>query len=101
MSKLGSDPKAKTNKFYLRFKPLLSRLLLEPGHLEKDHPITKVFLQTGTNNFDEFEDCYLRGQVSSNGFKVFNGCMDEPRILLVRLLKKLEYLLFSKNIVIG
>ena len=50
MSKLGSHPKAETNKFYLRLKPLLSRFflwlmvqLLEPGHLEKDYPITTVF----------------------------------------------------------
>ena len=47
MSKLGLDPKAKTNKFYLRFKPLLSRFflwltvqLLEPGHLEKDYTVS-------------------------------------------------------------
>ena len=31
-----------------------------------------------TNNIDEFVDCFLRGQVSSNSFKVFNGCIVEP-----------------------
>lgn len=79
MSKLGLDPKAKTNKFYLRFNPLLSRFFLwldsattRTGALGKRlHGIqsqqllktkdSQVFLQTGTNNFDEFEDCYLRG----------------------------------------
>ena len=30
------------------------------------------------NNVDEFEGCFLRGPVGSNGFKVFNGCIVEP-----------------------
>ena len=53
----------------------------------------------------EFEGCFLRGQVSSNGFKVFNpvfnSCIVEPWILLVSLEKKLENLLFSKSFVNG
>ena len=58
MSKLGSDPKAKTNNFYLRFKPLLSRFslwltvqLLELGHLKKDYPITTVLENQKILNF--------------------------------------------------
>ena len=31
--------------------------------------------------FFKFESCFLRGRVSSNGFKVFNGCIVEPWIL--------------------
>ena len=31
-----------------------------------------------TNNIYEFEGCFLRDQVSLNGFKVFNGCILEP-----------------------
>ena len=49
--------------------------LLEPGHLEEDYPITTVFENKRFSTF--FEGCFLRGQVSSNGFKVFNGCIDE------------------------
>ena len=29
------------------------------------------------NNIHQFEGCFLRGQVSSNGLKVFNGCIVE------------------------
>jgi len=50
--------------------------LLEPGHLEEDYPITTVFENKRFSTF--FESCFLRGQVSSNGFKVFNGYIDEP-----------------------
>ena len=31
-----------------------------------------------TNNMHKFNGCCLRGPVSSNGFKVFNGCIVEP-----------------------
>ena len=34
--------------------------------------ILKFFCKR-TNNVHEFEGCFPRGQVSSNGFKVFNG----------------------------
>ena len=30
------------------------------------------------NNIHKFEGCFLRGQVSSNASKVFNGCIVEP-----------------------
>ena len=52
---------------------------LEPGHLDEDYPITpfegkrfslKVFGRRN-NNIHKFESCFLRGQVSSNSFKVF------------------------------
>ena len=36
----------------------------------------------------KFEDCFPRVQVSTNGFKVFNGCLFESWILLVCLQKK-------------
>ena len=45
------------------------------------------FLGQQTNNIHKFECCFLRGQVSSNGFKVFNSYIVEPWILLVRLQK--------------
>ena len=57
------------------------------------------FFGKRNNNIHELEGCFLRGQVSSNGFKVFNGWIVEPWILLVHLQKKLENLLFSKNVV--
>ena len=48
----------------------------------------------------EFEGCFLRGQVSSNGFKVFNpvfnSCIVEPWILLVSLEKNLRIFCFQK-----
>ena len=52
---------------------------LEPGQLDEDYPITpfegkrfslKVFGRRN-NNIHKFESCFLRGQVSSNSFKVF------------------------------
>ena len=52
---------------------------LKPGHLDEDYPITpfegkrfslKVFGRRN-NNIHKFESCFLRGQVSSNSFKVF------------------------------
>ena len=55
--------------------------LLELGRLEEDYPIITVFEKKGgfkffgkrNNKIHELEGCFLRGQVSSNGFKVFNG----------------------------
>ena len=35
------------------------------------------------NNIHKFEGRFLGGQVSSNAFKVFNGCVVEPSILLI------------------
>ena len=65
--------------------------LLESGHVEEDYLITSFFktkdAQTSffyqkkkkrTNNVHEFEGRFLRGQVSLNTFKVFNGCIAEP-----------------------
>ena len=55
--------------------------LLESGYYDEDYPITTVFEKQKILNFFknilEFEDCFLTGQVSSNGFKVFNGCIVE------------------------
>ena len=89
--------------------------LLEPGHLDEDYPIKTVFESKRfssifckrTNNIHELEGCFLTGQLISNGFKVFNDCIVESGILLARLQKILENLLFSKkenknkNVVIG
>ena len=89
--------------------------LLEPGHLDEDYPIKTVFENKRfssifckrTNNIHELEGCFLRGQLISNGFKVSNDCIVESGILLVRLQKILENVLFSKkenknkNVVIG
>ena len=55
------------------------------------------FFGKRNNKIHELEGCFLRGQVSSNGFKVFNGWIVEPWILLVHLQKKLENLLFWKK----
>ena len=59
--------------------------LLGPGHLEEDYPSTtfsktKDFkvLFSRTNNIHESDGCFLRGQVSSSSFKVFNGCIVDP-----------------------
>ena len=43
-----------------------------------------------TNNIQENEGCFLRGQVGSDGFKLFNDCTVEHWILLLRLQKNLE-----------
>ena len=50
-----------------------------------------AFFCKRTNNIQENEGCFLRGQV----------CMVEPWILLLRLQKNLENLWFPKNIVTG
>ena len=60
-----------------------------------------------TNSYKEFDNeensCgfensqFLRGQVSSNGFKVVNGGIVEPWILLVRLQINFRILVFRKG----
>ena len=54
-----------------------------------------------TNNVHRFEDCFLRGQVSANGFKVFNDCIVAYLNFIGPFAKKLENLLFSEMIEIG
>ena len=44
------------------------------------------------NNIHKFKGCFLRGQVSLNGFKVFNGC------ILVRLQKNLRIFFSQKTL---
>ena len=56
------------------------------------------FFSQQTNNIHEFEGCFLKAQVSSNGFKVFNSCIVEPWILLVRLQKYLRIFYFQKTL---
>ena len=51
-----------------------------------------------TNNIHKFEVCFLRGEVTSNGFKIFNDCIVEPWILLVRLQKNLRIFCFQKTL---
>ena len=68
------------------FSDIVTVQLLEPGHLEEDYPITTVFEKKKifkffwkrTNNINEFEGCFLRGQLRSNGYTLFNSCMVEP-----------------------
>ena len=51
---------------------------VKPGHLEEDCSVTtfseskrfSIFCQQ-TNSIHKFNGCFLRGQVSTNGFKVF------------------------------
>ena len=50
------------------------------------------------DNIHKFEGCFLRGQVSSNGFKVFNGCIVECLNFIGPFAKKLENLFFSKTL---
>ena len=80
---------------YVSFS-LFTVRLLELGHLEKRYPIKtkdfQVFCKQ-TDSIRKFEGCFLRGQVSSNGFKVFNGCIVE---YLNFRLQKLE-----KNVLTG
>ena len=51
-----------------------------------------------TSNIHKFEGCFLRGEVTSKGFKVFSDCIVEPWILLVGLQKKnVESSVFRKR----
>ena len=50
-----------------------------------------------TNNIYKFEDCFLRDQAGSNGFKVYNRCIVETSILLGRLQKNLKILFLKKH----
>ena len=52
---------------------------------------SQVFSCERTNNIRKFEGCFLRRQVISNGFKVFNGCIAEASILLILFAKKKPY----------
>ena len=52
---------------------------------------SQVFCCERTNNIRKFEGCFLRRQVISNGFKVFNGCIAEASILLILFAKKKPY----------
>ena len=70
---------------------------LKPVDLEEDSPITKFlenktlnFFCKGTNNNHKFKGCFVRDQVSLNGFQIFNGCIVE----LVRLQKNLRIFCF-------
>ena len=53
------------------------------------------------NNIHQFEGCFLRGQVSSNGFKHFNGCIVGYLNFIGLSAKTLENLLFWEHVVIG
>ena len=59
---------------------------------------SQLFLHT---DIHKYEGCFLRGQVSSNGFKVFNGFIVEYLNFIGLFEKKLDNLLFSENVVIG
>ena len=82
---------------------------LKPGHLEEDCPITtfsenkilEFFAHGPYNSIHQFEGCFLRGQVSSNGFKHFDGCIDGYLNFIGLSAKTLEKLLFWENVVVG
>ena len=63
--------------------------------------IPNCFFAYGPNNIHKYEGCFLRGQVSLNGFKVFNGFIVEYLNVIGLFAKKLDNLLFSENVVIG
>ena len=94
-----------TANLYALFK--LTVRTLKPGHLEEDCPIKafsennilEFFLHTGRAT--TFEGCFPRGQVSSNGFKNFNGCIVGYLNFIGLSAKTLENLLFWENVVIG
>ena len=102
MQDQSKHPMFEAEACFWNFEVLFTLQLLEPGHLEGDYPITTFFKKQDivkfvckrTNNIHEFEGCFLRGQISSNGLKVFNGCIVEPEILLVRLQKSLRNFCF-------
>ena len=77
----------------------LGRRLLNHNDFWKQK-ILKV-LSKRTNNVHRFEDCFLRGQASANGFKVFNDCIVAYLNFIGPFAKKLENLLFSEMIEIG
>ena len=87
----------------------LTARTLKPGHLEEDCTITtfsekrfsSFFAYGPCNNIHQFEGCFLRGQVSSNGFKNFNGCIVHYLNFISLSVKTLENLLFWENVVIG
>ena len=64
----------------------------------KNKKILKFFFCQRTNNIHKFEVCFLRVEVTSNGFKVFSDCIVDPCILLVRLQKNLRIFCFHKTL---
>ena len=62
---------------------------------------TLIFFCKRTNKILRFEGCFLRGQVSSNGFKVFNGLHCWTLNFIGPFAKKLENLEKLENVVIG
>ena len=75
---------------------------LKQVNLEKDCPITtfsekkdsQLFCKR-TNNNHKFKDCFLRGQVSLNGFQILNGCIVEFYWSVCK--KTCESLVFTKR----
>ena len=59
------------------------------AHLRQNKPFPLPF-----QNIHKFECCFLRVEVSSNSFWVFNGCIVESWILLVCLQKKKNLRIF-------
>ena len=64
--------------FTLYVVVIITARLLEPGHLHWKKIIqSQRFLKTKDSQLFG-GGCFLRGQVSLNGFKVFNGCIIGP-----------------------
>ena len=87
----------------------LTEWTLKPGHLEEDCSITTFseneilnffFAYGPCNNIHQFEGYFLRGQVSSNGFKNFNGWIVQYLNFIGLSAKTLENVLFWENVVI-
>ena len=95
-----TNHKTKTVILRLKICTIITVWLLESGQLEEDYQITTVFENKRFSSYfliHNFEGCFLWSQVSSNSFKVFNGCVVEPWILLVGLLKNLGIFCFQKT----
>ena len=72
---------AKTVILRLKICTIITVRILKSGHLEEDYQIATFFENKRFSScllVHKFKGCFLRGQVSSNGFKVFNGYIVEP-----------------------
>ena len=63
--------------------------------------LSSFFAYGPCNNIHQSEGCFLRVQVSSNGFKNFSGCIVKYLNFIGLSAKTLEDLLFWENVVTG
>lgn len=57
--------------------------------------IIPKFVWKWTNKIHKFETCFPKSQVSSNAFKVFNGCRVEPWMLFIGLFAKIYIYIYT------